>query len=125
MLDGSGGEGNRVAQRDYYEIERLEQRLEIQGLVPCDACELRLVRFVGEHCKVCRHERAMQKWRAEAVQFVMVWGGMTALIAKLGHWLFNVMSMTSLMASAGIAVIAYHFLQRALFDLEFWLQHRR
>lgn len=125
MLDGNSGEGNRVAQRDYYEIERLEQRLEIQGLVPCEACELRFVRVAGEHCRACRHERAMERWRADTVQFVMVWGGMTAMIAKLGHWLFNVMSMTSLVMSAALAAVAYHFLRRALSDLEFWLQHRR
>lgn len=76
------GQNNRVAGRDYLELNAqlslTPEQLQVLAIKPCMACELRFVTATAHTCNHCLRERIAkdQKFKVGLVAFLifMVWG---------------------------------------------------
>lgn len=109
------GSGNRIAHRDYYEIERIE----VAGTFSCASCESRLVDIRGSICRLCQQQIA----QARFVRALFVWG-FACLLAFMHpvQWL-DLKGSNAFIASALLGSGAAAFVYWAAWRLEYWLQH--
>ncbi|MDH4869835.1 hypothetical protein [Pseudomonas sp. BN515] len=116
------GHNNRIAGRDYYELNAelklTPEQLRSLTISPCTRCEVRMVQGGRVHCNHCVAEMADKKAKEQMAVFTLavffVWGALLQVFKENGHNMLLELGVVSV-----VIVLMLHTLWSFL--REWWL----